>query len=101
MATQKQWEAGQRLEAEQMHKVGLPLTDNTPAPGLILYANERHTRLEMLLLDGRAIDLLSVYRAAYDCIKKEWHGGDDPRQFVGEGKRLVPLAEALKGRRVA
>lgn len=87
------------MEAEGLHGVALPMTINSPIPGLMVFADEGHQRLEMLRPDGTAIDLLKVWRLAEDCVRNWQKEGTMPG-FVGDFKRLAPLAEALNGRKV-
>lgn len=98
MTTMYQMETCLTLEAKGLKGVSLPCGDETPIPGLILFADEGHTRLEMVQGDGSIIDLLAVHRLAGDCVRN-WHKGSDMPQFVGDFKRLTPLAKALNGRR--
>lgn len=99
MVTMMQMQTCSALEDEGLAQVGLPYGDKTPIPGLLLFADEGHTKLEMILPDGSVVDVLKVYRLAEDCIRN-WHKGDkfNLPQFVGDFKRLTPLAEALNGR---
>lgn len=104
MVTWAQAKAGGALHREGLITVGLPHTDKTPIPGLILYTDEGHRHLWKLLPDGRVVDLLAVFDAAEDCVRN-WHkprdGGKstDMPHFVGDFGRLTKLAEALNGRK--
>lgn len=100
--TRDQMRTSMLLEKEKMHPVHLPITNNTPVPGLILMADVQHTKLVVVEPDGRVIDLLEVHRLAEDCIRN-WHKGDNPLKlphFVGDFKRLTSLAVALNGRKI-
>jgi hypothetical protein len=97
MVSMMQMQTCMALEDEGLKQVGLPHTDQTPIPGLILFADEGHKRLEIVLGDGSVVDILKVYRLAEDCIRN-WHKGGSLPQFVGDFKRLTPLADALNGR---
>jgi hypothetical protein len=76
--------------------VNLPRGAETPVPGLILLTDTRHTKLLMVQGDGSTIDLLAVHRLAEDCVRN-WQKGSKLPGFVGDFKRLTPLAEALNG----
>src|SRR6478672_6077265 len=94
-------EGCRKLSDEGLFGLTPPHTANSPIPGVILYMDEGHQRLEMLMADGTCIDLLKVYRLAEDCVRN-WHKGDKMNlpHFVGDFGRLAPLAEALNGRNV-
>lgn len=102
MATMMQMEACRRLQGAGFESVGLPAGENSPIPGLILMMDEGHQKLMLVQGDGTAVDLLKVYRLAEDCVRN-WHKGDKLNlpQFVGDFKRLTPLAKALNGKRYA
>lgn len=97
MVSMMQMQTCMALEEEGLTQVGLPCGDKTPIPGLILFADEGHTKLEMILPDGSVVDILKVYRLAEDCIRN-WRKDDALPHFVGDFKRLTPLAVALNGR---
>lgn len=83
-----------KLNAEGLVPLELPRTANSPIPGLILYIDEGHTKLEMLLADGQAVDLLKLHRVAED-----WYRSDNADFFpVSIAERLI---EVLRGRNVA
>lgn len=91
-------ERGRQLIREGLVAVPLPCTNNTPIPGLMIYADDQHSRVEMVLGDGTTVNLLEVYAAAQDTIRN-WHKGS-PRwlpHFTGDFGRLNKLAEAING----
>ena len=97
MVSMMQMQTCMALDDEGMMQVNLPRGNQTPIPGLMLFADKAHTKLEIVLGDGSVVDILKVYRLAEDCIRN-WHKGGTLPQFVGDFKRLTPLADALKGR---
>lgn len=99
MVSLAQCRTSQALQEKGFHPVSLPYTDNTPIPGLILFADEQHRQLLVILGDGRVVDLLSVWRLAEDCVRNWQREGKMPA-FVGDFKRLTPLAEALNGKSI-
>lgn len=96
MVSMMQMEAVRRLESDGFHPVQLPHGLDTPIPGLILFADVKHRKLLMVQGDGSTVDLLVVYRLALDCVRN-WQKGSSLPGFVGDFKRLTPLAEALNG----
>jgi len=97
MVSRPQTEACMRLEKLGLASVGMPCGENTPIPGLILMADEGHTKLMLVQPDGIAIDILKVYRLAETCIR-DWQKEGTMPGFVGDFKRLNPLAKALNGK---
>lgn len=97
MVSMMQMQTSMALEDEGMKMVGMPCGKDTPIPGLILYGDTQHTKLEMVLPDGSVVDILKVYRLAEDCIRN-WRCEKDQPAFIGDFKRLTPLADALNGR---
>lgn len=97
MVSMMQMQTCMTLDDEGMVQLDFPRSDNSPIPGMVLFTDHGHTKLEMVLGDGSVVDILKVYRLAHDCVRN-WHKGDDMPQFVGDFKRLAPLAEALNGR---
>lgn len=85
-----------RLELVGLHGINMPVGADSPIPGLILLADIGHTMLLMVQGDGSTIDLLEVHRLAEDCVRNWQKGGTMPG-FVGDFKRLAPLAVALNG----
>lgn len=98
MVSMMQMGACGALDAEGFKSVGTPHTDKSPIPGVLLMMDEGHQKLLMIQGDGTAIDLLEVYRLAEDCVRN-WHREKTLPGFVGDFKRLTPLAKALNGRR--
>lgn len=99
MATMAMMVACRKLEDEGLHPVRLWCGMNSPIPGLVMFADEAHRRLEMVRPDGSTIDLLAVHRTAEDCVRN-WHVGSPPStpHFVGDFGRLTLLAQALNGK---
>jgi hypothetical protein len=62
--------------------------------------DEGHRKLMLVQGDGTAVDLLKVYRLAEDCVRN-WQKEATVPAFVGDFKRLTPLAKALNGKRYA
>ena len=88
------------LEAAGLQSVGMPVGDQTPIPGVILLADEGHTKLLMVQGDGTAVDLFEVFRAAEDCMRN-WHQGSKLLPaFVGDFKRLTRIAHAVNGEKI-
>jgi hypothetical protein len=75
----------------------MPIGDDTPIPGVILYGREDHRELLMVLPDGSAVDLMKVYAASLDCVRN-WHRDSTLPHFVGDFKRLKEVAEAVNGK---
>jgi hypothetical protein len=98
MVSMMQMQTSIALEDEGLEWVKLPTGADTPIPGILLFSDAKHSRLEMVLPDGSVVDILKVYRLAEECIRN-WHKGGALPQFVGDFKRLTPLADALNGRR--
>lgn len=84
------------LEARGYSPVGLPMGEDTPIPGVILFSNAAHTELLMVQGNGSFVDLLEVHRLAEDCIRN-WGKDSHLPGFVGDFKRLTPLVVALNG----
>lgn len=80
------------LEREHLRPLQLPRGLEAPIPGLILFCSKDHSKLEMLLPDGHAVDLLAVYYAAEECAR----AGVLLENSALHGK----LREALLGRNV-
>lgn len=87
------------LEQDGMVGLNMPCTDKSPIPGLILYADEGHQRLLMVQANGTVVDLLALHRSVEECIRN-WHRDSILPHFVGDFKRLTPVAEILNGRKV-
>lgn len=85
------------LDEEELVQLELPQGKDSPIPGLMLFTDQAHTKLEMVLADGSVVDILKVYHLAEDCIRN-WHREKTLPNFVGDFKRLTPLADALNGR---
>ena len=98
MTTLMQMGACVELEAQGFKGVQTPRTDKTPIPGVLLMMDEGHQKLLLVQGDGSAVDLLEVWRLADDCIRN-WHREKTLPGFVGDFKRLTPLAQALNGKR--
>lgn len=98
MVSWHQMGAARDLEAQGLHGVPLPRAEDTPIPGLMVFADTAHRRLLVLQGDGSTIDLLEVWRLAEDCVRN-WHKGDALPHFTGDFKRLTKLTEALNGSR--
>ena len=84
-------------EQQGLHPVTMPMGDDTPIPGVILYADTMHHRLLMVQPDGTVVDLLRVWMKAEDCIRN-WGKGSTMPGFVGDFGRLTKLAKALNGK---
>jgi hypothetical protein len=99
MVSMAQMETCRALAAERLRPVDMPDGIDSPIPGVILFADDGHRSLEMVMGDGRTVDLLKVWRLAEDCIRN-WHKGTPEHipSFVGDFGRLARLAEALNGR---
>jgi hypothetical protein len=97
--THDQFGACIALEKEGLHAVRLPIDENTPVPGLQLYADIGHRQLLLVQGDGTVVDLLEVHRRAEECIRN-WGVDSFLPGFVGDFTRLTPLAVALNGRKV-
>lgn len=97
MVSMMQMEACRRLSAEGFEGVGTPAGENSPIPGLILMMDEGHQKLMLVQGDGTAVDLLKIYRLAETCIR-DWQKEGTMPGFVGDFKRLTPLAKALNGK---
>lgn len=97
MVSMMQMQTCMALEDEGMVQIELPMGLAAPIPGMLLFIDEAQKKLEMVLPDGSVVDILKVYRLAEDCIRN-WHKGGTLPQFVGDFKRLTPLADALNGR---
>lgn len=87
-----------RLEREGFHGVNMPVGADSPVPGVIMLADISHQKLLMVRPDGTAVDLLEIHRLAEDCVRN-WQKGSNLPGFVGDFKRLTPLAHALNGRK--
>ena len=86
------------LDNEGLYSLLLIQTDKTPIPGALLFIDEGHTKLLHVQPDGTVVDLFAVHRLAEDCVRN-WQKGSKLPGFVGDFKRLTPLAEALNGRK--
>lgn len=88
---------GACIALEREGYVNVPMPGDA-IPGPILMADPTGTKLVLVQGDGTVVDLLEVHRLAEDCVRN-WHREKTLPSFVGDFKRLTPLAKALNGRR--
>jgi hypothetical protein len=95
MAMMKTAEA---MVAEGWTALALPRTEETPIPGLLLFADARHNII-MVLGDGRRINLVKVHRLAEDAMRNGFNGNPALGKpgFIADWKKMTALTVALNG----
>lgn len=100
MVSMMSMQAMRQLSSEGFQGLGTPAGEASPIPGLLLMMDEGHRKLMLVKPDGTAVDLLKIYHLAETCIR-DWQKEGAMPGFVGDFKRLTPLAKALNGKAYA